>query len=66
MELFTGTFYLLMLAIGLAAGALAAHAGGSVAAQLLAAAVVGSAGVVSCYVFRKRTRAPSPHRATAM
>lgn len=41
LELLTGTFYLLMIAIGLAAGALAAVAGGGIAAQLLVAAVVG-------------------------
>jgi len=40
-ELATGTFYLLMLAIGLAAGALAAHAGGSVETQLVTAAIIG-------------------------
>lgn len=59
-ELFTGTFYLLMLAVGLAAGALAAHAGASVAVQLLAAAAVGSAGVVGCYVFRKKSPGAQP------
>ena len=37
-ELMTGTFYLLMLAIGLAAGALAAHLGMGMEAQLVAAA----------------------------
>lgn len=41
LELFTGTFYLLMIAIGLAAGALAALAGAGAAVQLLAAASVG-------------------------
>ena len=43
LEIFTGTFYLLMLAIGLAAGALVALAGGAMWLQLLAAAVVGVA-----------------------
>ncbi|MBY0240787.1 MAG: NfeD family protein [Burkholderiaceae bacterium] len=41
LELLTGTFYLLMIAIGLAAGALAAVAGGALVAQTLVAAVVG-------------------------
>ena len=59
-ELVTGTFYLLMLAIGLAAGALAAHAGLPAASQLLAAAVVGSAGVVGCYWFRKKNPSAQP------
>jgi len=40
-ELFTGTFYLLMIAIGLGAGALAAQVGASGPMQTLAAAVVG-------------------------
>jgi membrane protein implicated in regulation of membrane protease activity len=41
LELFTGTFYLLMIAIGLGFGALAALAGSSGAAQTVAAALVG-------------------------
>lgn len=41
LELFSGTFYLLMIAVGLSAGALAAFAGFGLAAQLIAAAVVG-------------------------
>lgn len=40
-ELFTGTFYVLMIAVGMAFGALAALFGLSVPAQLTAAAVVG-------------------------
>jgi membrane protein implicated in regulation of membrane protease activity len=42
LELFTGTFYLLMVAIGMVAGALAALVGGGMWLQLLAAAAVGS------------------------
>lgn len=42
-ELFIGTFYLLMMAIGLAAGALAALAGASGPVQTLVAAAVGLA-----------------------
>lgn len=41
LEMTTGTFYLLMLALGLAAAALAAHAGWSLSAQLSVAAGVG-------------------------
>lgn len=41
LELFTGTFYLLMIAIGLVFGALAALAGASAPVQTIAAAVVG-------------------------
>lgn len=40
-ELATGTFYLLMLALGLAAGAIASHLGLSVPLQIVIAAVVG-------------------------
>jgi membrane protein implicated in regulation of membrane protease activity len=54
LELFTGTFYLLMLAIGLAAGALAAHLGLSLTGQLVVAAVVGSAAIVGCYLAKRR------------
>lgn len=54
LELFTGTFYLLMLAVGMAAGALAAHAGLGLAGQLTVAALMGSALVVACYFFKKR------------
>lgn len=53
-ELLTGTFYLLMLAIGLAAGAITAHAGGSVPAQLVAAAVVGGGAVAAWHMVRRR------------
>lgn len=44
-ELLSGTFYLLMLALGAAAGALAAHAGLGLNAQMLAAALVGGGAV---------------------
>jgi len=54
LELFTGTFYLLMLAIGLAAGALAAHAGAGTAMQLVIASLVGSAAVFGCYLVKRR------------
>lgn len=42
LELFSGTFYLLMIAIGMAAGALVAMPGGALWLQLLVAAIVGS------------------------
>ena len=41
LEMFTGTFYLLMIAIGLGVGALAALAGAGAPLQAIAAAVVG-------------------------
>jgi membrane protein implicated in regulation of membrane protease activity len=55
-ELATGTFYLLMVALGAAAGALAAHAGLTGTTQVLAAAVVG-AGATAAWHF-KRARDP--------
>ncbi|MBV7535015.1 NfeD family protein [Duganella sp. sic0402] len=47
LELFVGTFYLLMIAIGLAAGGAAALLGFGPALQLLVAAVVGVAATVA-------------------
>ncbi len=49
-ELVTGTFYLLMFALGLAAAAIAAHMGLEVVAQLVIAAVVGGGAVVAWYL----------------
>ena len=45
-ELITGTFYLLMLGIGLIAAAVAAHLGVSVTGQIIVAAVFGGVAVV--------------------
>jgi membrane protein implicated in regulation of membrane protease activity len=59
-ELATGTFYLLMLAIGLAAGALAAHAGLSLTLQLVVAAVVGGGAVLGWHLRRGRQPAARP------
>ena len=53
-ELLTGTFYLLMLAIGLAAAAIAAHLGASTPLQLVVAAVVGGGAVVGWHLLRQR------------
>ncbi|RZJ57064.1 MAG: NfeD family protein [Acidovorax sp.] len=53
-ELLTGTFYLLMVAVGLAAAALGAHLGLSFALQIVAAAVVGGGAVVASYHLKKR------------
>lgn len=49
-----GSFYLLMLALGLVAAALASHAGISAVGQYAAAAVVGSTAVVALYWLRRR------------
>ncbi|MDA8520595.1 NfeD family protein [Acidovorax sp. NCPPB 4044] len=56
-ELVTGTFYLLMLSLGLVAGAIAAHTGLPLAAQLSVAAAVGTAGVIGCHWLRRRRHA---------
>ena len=58
-ELVTGTFYLLMLALGLAAAALTAHAGGGLVWQTLVAAVVGGGAVIAWHLVRGR-RANGP------
>ena len=55
-ELATGTFYLLMLAIGAAAGAIAAHLGLGTTTQIVATAVVGGAAVVAWHLKRPRGR----------
>src|SRR6187455_326685 len=62
-ELLTGTFYLLMLAIGLAAGALAAHAGAGTTVQLVTAALVGGGAVGAWHL--KRGRQPRGPAASA-
>ena len=59
-ELATGTFYLLMLSLGLAGAALAAHAGLATSAQLLTAALVGGGAVLAWRLRRQRRGAPPP------
>ena len=59
-ELATGTFYLLMLAAGATAGAIAAHLGLTDAAQMMVAAIVGGAAVVAWHARRSRRPAPTP------
>lgn len=51
-ELMTGTIYLLMFGLGLAAAAIAAHLGFSVPAQLVIAAVVGGGAVIAWHYLR--------------
>ena len=55
-ELATGTFYLLMLALGATAAALAAYLGFDGAAQIVAAALVGGGATAAWHL--KRYRAP--------
>ena len=65
MELLSGTFYLLMLAIGAVAGALAAHAGLDPQWHWVAFTVVGGGAVVALYLsrrtFGKRTSIEARH-----
>ena len=56
-ELATGTFYLLMLALGAAAGAVAAHLGLSANLQIATAAVLGGGAVVAWHL-RRTSGAP--------
>ena len=58
-ELITGTFYLLMLAIGLAAAAVATHLGAGIIGQLLTAAFVGGGAVVGWH-YQRSKRPPEP------
>ncbi|MGA0610718.1 NfeD family protein [Caldimonas sp. KR1-144] len=62
-ELATGTFYLLMLALGMAAAALAAHAGAGFSTQLIVAAAVGAASVTIWHLRRQRQPAGPPAQA---
>jgi membrane protein implicated in regulation of membrane protease activity len=55
-ELFAGSFYMLMLALGCAAGALAAHLGAGYSSQVFTAALVG-AGTTAVWHYR-RARSP--------
>lgn len=57
-ELMTGTIYMLMIAIGFAAGAIAAHAGASLTVQIAAAAIVGAAATLIWH-FKRQTRSPA-------
>jgi membrane protein implicated in regulation of membrane protease activity len=54
-ELSLGSFYLLMLALGCVAGALAAHAGAGGSTQIVVAALLGSGATASWHFKRART-----------
>jgi membrane protein implicated in regulation of membrane protease activity len=58
-ELATGTFYLLMIALGLGAAALAAHFGSTQPIQFLVAAVVGG-GATALWHWRRLSHAGPP------
>jgi len=65
LELLSGTFYLLMMAVGLVAGALAAHTGVSSTVQMLAAAAVGSGAVAGWHLYRGGHPKGAPAQANA-
>jgi membrane protein implicated in regulation of membrane protease activity len=60
LELVTGTFYLLMLALGFAAAAVAAWTGATLALQIVAAAAVGGGATAAWHGWRVRHRAVKP------
>lgn len=62
-ELLTGTFYLIMLALGFGAGAVAAHLGLPMEGQLACAAVVGGGAVVALQKLRPNPPHSLPHQA---
>lgn len=62
-ELLTGTFYLLMLAIGMAAAALTAHWGAGPIVQLVVAAAVGGGAVVAWHLKPPASRPEAPAQA---
>lgn len=62
-ELLTGTFYLLMLALGAVAAALAAHAGANLTSQLAMAAAVGGGAVAAWHWKRSRQSDEPPAQA---
>ena len=59
-ELLTGTFYLLMLAAGMVAGALAATLGMALTGQMLLAAAIGGGAVGLWHWIRSKRPAPMP------
>ena len=64
-ELVTGTFYLLMLAIGLAGAAIAAHLGLPLTWQMVVAAVVGGGAVVLWHALRGKQPGKLPAQSNA-
>lgn len=59
-ELLTSTFYLLLIAFGLMAGALASWAGASLSSQVLVAAFTGGGLVLAWHLWRRRRPAEAP------
>ena len=61
-ELITGTFYLLMISLGLIAAALATHAGLATPWQWVSAAVVGGGSVLAWRAYKRSQPAAAPAR----
>lgn len=59
-ELLTGTFYLLMLSMGLIAAAIAAHLGATATVQVVVAALVGGGSVVAWRRYKQTTPSALP------
>ena len=59
-ELLTGTFYLLMVALGCVAGAIASHLGGGGTAQLITASLVGGGATAGWHGMRAREPRSQP------
>lgn len=59
-ELLSGTFYLLMLSLGLIGAAIAAHLGATVTLQLVVAAVVGGGFVLAWRRYKQKTPSTAP------
>ena len=65
LELLSGTFYLLMIATGFAAAAIAAHLGSGPVMQIVSAALVGGGAVVAWHLKRDRNRTELPAQSNA-
>ena len=63
LELITGTFYLLMVALGLAAAALVSYLGVSLSTEMLCAALVGGGAVTAWHVLKGRRPQDPPAQA---
>lgn len=61
-ELASGTFYLLMIAVGLAAAAIAAHLGLALSGQIVAAALVGGGATAAWHWQRYKQPSSAPAR----
>lgn len=64
-ELLSGTVYLLLLAAGFAAAAIAAHLGFGTVTQLIVASVIGVGAVLTWYSIQRKRPLPRPPEPTA-